>query len=138
VVEESVTGAGSAGLWILSVSQDAVGGGETSPIASANDEGLGGVQSSCWWENAGEVTEEAETDGAAVEAWSVGTSAVPATTFVDLSVVADAESVSDVSPAVGVHVEVLDVSHLSVASCLGGATSAEGVMNDECVWWLSG
>lgn len=61
---------------------------------------------------------------------------VPAATFVHLSGVTDAEVVADISPAVRVHVEILDVSHLSITEGLRVATSAIGVMNDEVSRWL--
>lgn len=119
------------------MSHESVSCRETSPISGADDESLSSVESGCWWENAHEITHEAETNRASVEAWRVSSSTVPASTFVDLCVVTDAEVVADVSPAVGVHVEVLDVSHLSIASSLGCATSTSGVMDDEVSWWLS-
>lgn len=123
---------------VLSVSHQSVGGRETSPVTSADDECLSSVESGRWWQDGLEVAHEAETDRASVEAWRVSASAVPAATFVDLSVVTNAEIVADVSPTVVVHVHILDISHLSVAESLGGTTSSSGVVNDKVGWWLGG
>jgi hypothetical protein len=83
-----------------------------------------------------EGAEEAETDRARVEARGVSSLSVPATTLVHLSGVTDAEVVADVSPSVGVHVEVLDVSHLSVTESLSVAAGSIGVVNNEVSWRL--
>lgn len=118
------------------MSHQAVSCGQTTPVTGADNKCLCGVQGGCWGQDVREVSEETETDGSGVEAGAVGTSAVPASSFVHLSGVANAEVVSDVSPSVRVHVEVLDVSHLSVAKCLSVASSTSGVMNNEMRWWL--
>jgi hypothetical protein len=136
VSEECVSRASSSD--VLSVSHESVGGGETSPISRANDEGLCSVEGSCWRKGGHEISHEAETDGTGVEAWRVSTGAIPATSFIDLSVVSDAEVVTDVSPSVGVHVKILDATHFSIATSLGGATSSSGVVNDKVGWWLGG
>jgi hypothetical protein len=76
-----------------------------------------------------ESSHKAETDGTGVEAWRVGTSAVPASSFIDLCIVTDAEIVTNVSPSVAVHVEVLNISHLLIAGSSCGATSPISVLN---------
>lgn len=84
----------------------------------------------------------------------MGTLSVPSTTFIDLGSVTDAEVISNlinktyfliypishhlknlkkktnISPAIGVHVEVLDVSHLGVAESSGCASSASSMMDN--------
>lgn len=113
------------------MSHQAVSCGQAAPVAGADDESLCGVQGGCWWQDVHEVTHEAETDRAGVEARAVGTSAVPSSAFVDNSSVSNAEVVTNIGPAIGIHVEILDVTHLSVAKRLSVATSASSVMNDE-------
>lgn len=136
LVEECVSGA--SGGNVLTMTQKSVSGGETSPVTGADDEGLSIVHGRSGWQDCGVSSQEAETNRAGVESWRVGTLTVPSTTFVDHSGVTNAEVVSDISPSVAVHVEVLDVSHLSVASGLGGASCSSGVMDNESIWRLSG
>jgi hypothetical protein len=97
VGEQSISRA--SGWVVLTMSHEPVGGGQTSPVTSTDDEGLSSVQGSCWRKNVHEVSKEAETDGAGVEARRVSTSAIPATTFIDLSGVTDAEVVTDIGPS---------------------------------------
>jgi len=75
------------------------------------------------------ATNEADTNAVAVVAGSVGSDAIPTTTFVDVAVAADQEVVADVGPAVAVHVVVLEALHHRGARRLGGAGAGLGVVD---------
>ena len=59
----------------------------------------------------------------------MGSLTVPATALVGTAVSSDAPVVADIGPSVGVHVEVLHVTHLGGAGVLGGARAAGGVVD---------
>jgi hypothetical protein len=103
------------------MSADPVACSEFSTVARAGNEGLCVAESSGSWHGRRVVTKEAVAQGTSVESDSVSSMTSIATAFVDLAWITDAEVVADISPAIGVHVKVLDVSHLSVARGLSGA-----------------
>lgn len=57
----------------------------------------------------------------------------PTSAFVCITVIADAEIVTNVGPSVCVHVEVLNVSHLSGTCCFSSTGCSSSVM-DYCKW----
>lgn len=129
VVEEGLSGA--LGGRALSVADEPVVGADAALGHAAIDQLLEGVAGGDWREGAGEGADHAHAHRLVVVAGRVGTLAIPAPALVGATVPTDTPVVADISPAVGVHVEVLDVAHLSGARSLGGARSAGGVVDHD-------
>lgn len=98
--------------------------------STACDQGAGSVAGGQRWQLIGEQTDECNAGRLVIVTGRMGSLASPATTLVHLTVSADQEVVADVSPTVGVHVEVLDVTHLLGTSGLGGAGGTGRMMDD--------
>lgn len=115
---------------VLTMAKKSVSGCETSPVTRADNESLCSAQSYCWWKNSVELSKEAESNWTRVEPWRMGASAIPSTTFINDSSVTNAEVITNISPSVWVHVEVLNVSHLCVTKCLRVASSTISMMDN--------
>lgn len=113
------------------MSNEPVVAGDASLGDSAIDQSLEGVASGDWGNSAGEGAEDAHSHGLVVVSRSVGTLTVPAPALVGTAIVTHAPVVADISPAVGVHVEVLDVTHLGGAGSLVGARLSSGVVDHD-------
>uniref|UniRef100_A0AAG5DGY8 Uncharacterized protein n=1 Tax=Anopheles atroparvus TaxID=41427 RepID=A0AAG5DGY8_ANOAO len=129
LVEEGVTGAGGGDG--LTVPDEPVVGGDVTERDAAADELLGGVAGGRVRDAVGERADHAHADRAIVVAGCVRSLASPAAALVRGAVLADQEVVTDVGPAVGVHVEVLDVAHLRGAGGVRRAVSSGRVVHHD-------
>lgn len=75
-------------------------------------------QCSSRWKRRRVFTKEAMPQSTCIKTRRMSSMTSIATSFVNLTEITDTKVISDISPAVCVHVEVLNVSHLCIASCL--------------------
>lgn len=129
VVEESLSGA--LGGASLTMSDERVRGTDTSLGNTTVDQLLHGVTRGNGGQSIGEGSNHAHSHGLVVVSRSVGTLTIPTPALVGTAISTDAPIVANIGPSIAVDMEVLDVTHLSGAGSLGGASSSSGVVNHD-------
>lgn len=106
-----------------------VGGTNAALSDTTVDQLLHGVAGGDGGQGGGEGTDHAHSHGLVVVSRSVGSLTIPTPALVGAAVSSDAPVVADISPSVGVHVEVLHVAHLGGAGILRSARSSGCVVD---------